>query len=303
MTKIQLSKLQTDISSIKRLPIKQIKKAFKNFSFVYTPDYQLSKLNHMASADKKYLPNVEVRRFYNALDYRLILHYNYEKSVIGGIIDLINYLVTSIDQKGMKSPVNLYKGTLHPGGKRLQIARYLNMNTIPVLEQIDKNNLAEGNVKNLKDLIEIYTNQISIQFNRDILEVSYHGESGHRDDKGYDSWYKASEDRNVKVDVRKYLITNGLEITNNFLEKTIVQDEFFISKFVKKPKNKIYIEVKNKELLKYNFWELFFHIDPLVNKKICSTKDIIIHNEYAHNPTLENCRLYKTLIRDKMYFQ
>ena len=90
MTKIQLSKLQTDISSIKRLPIKQIKKAFHNFSFVYTPDYQLRNLNHIPSADKIYLPNAEVRRFYNALDYRLILHYNYEKSIISGIINLIN---------------------------------------------------------------------------------------------------------------------------------------------------------------------------------------------------------------------
>ena len=51
-----------------------------------------------------------------------------------------------------------------------------------------------------------------------------------------------------------------------------------------------------------DFWELYFHIDPMVASKLCKTKRIRIINDYATGNTLTECNLYNTLIRRKYHF-
>lgn len=297
--------LRSDISNLERIPHeKLLKSLFKKFQFVYTPNYELKKLDNIASAGKDYLPDKKVRFFYNNLDYRLLAHYNYEKKIVKDMIDLVNFLVTSMDQQGVKSPLNKMGNSIHPGGKRLLIARYLNLPTIPVLEQhrthLSKN---DSNVNSLEDLFKIYSNDISIKIRKQRLEVSWHGESKLRDNNGYDDWFSASRNRDGNtLKIREYLLKNGLEIVNNFIEKEQTSD-IFVTRFVKQPTNKIYFTVTDEKLLSYDFWELFYHLDPTVYKKTCKSQHIEIYNHFADNSiSLENCNLLNTLNRTKIKF-
>lgn len=297
--------LESDVSNLERLPHKKLLKSlFQKYQFVYTPNYELQKLDNIASAGATYLPDKKVRFFYNNLDYRLLAHYNYEKKIVRDMIDLVNFLVTSMDQQGVKSPLNKSNSSIHPGGKRLLIARYLNLPTVPVLEQNKKLlNKDDGNVKSVKDLFKIYSNDISIKIRNQKLEVSWHGESKLRDNNGYDDWFSASRNRDGNtLKIREYLLENGLEIVNNFIEKEQTSD-IFVTKFVKQPTNKIYFTVTDEKLLSYDFWELFYHIDPTVYKKTCKSQCIEIHNHFIDNTSsLENCNLLNTLNRTKIKF-
>lgn len=269
----------------------------------YVSDYPLNELSHVTCAGKDYIPDDTVREYYNTLDYRMINHVDNPNRVIHGLSDAFNFVVTSIDTKGIQSPLNMnHENNVHPGNKRLLCARYLDLDTIPVVVDIGKELDRGTRLNKLQDIYDIYGTDISIKidyrFRRECLSVSWHGDTKIRNQNGDDDWNSASSRRENFFSVREYLVENGLEVVNSEIHKTVTNGSV-VTHFRTSQQNKIGVEIHDTNLLKMNldFWELFFHIDPLVSAKTCVTSKLSIYNNFANKNVINNCSLYKTLIR------
>lgn len=305
----KLSKLVQNLSDAPRLP-ENIDQFLEDNYFYYFPKYPLTRLNHIPGAAENYLPDYNIRHLYINLDYKMIRHQGYSNGVIHGMSKLSNFLITSMDQKGIVAPLNLYGDhNIHPGNKRLICARYLNLEYIPILWQTTLYIPGLRRVSSLQDIYDIYGKNISIKLcpkenQKDRLEISWHGESKRRDPNGYDNWYETSKLR-TDFNVPSYFLEHGLEIVNSTTNTKLFRKQSYPFNFTTTRKQKISIEILDDSLLDedLDFWELFFHIDPMVYTKTCKTKKIKIINDYANNNiTLTDCNLYNTLKRKKLYY-
>lgn len=275
----------------------------KNNPVYFIPDYPLEKLSHQKAGDINYLEDPIVLNCYNTLSYKMLNHIAYHKTIVLRMCESFNFVITSIDQEGILSPLNLNaEDNVHPGNKRLLAARYLNLNTVPVLYDKKKTINGYDRISSLEELYRLYGTEISVRIvNRPTttaLEVSWHGQTKVRDENGNDDWVTASAMRDGFRSLPSYFLKNGLEIVNSSLDETRMIDGL-TTIFSKTNNNDIYIEVLDDDILDYvNFWELYFHIDPLIHRKECSSGKInIVNNLTDSNVVLTNCSLYKTLTR------
>jgi len=300
-----LSKLTLDKSNKDRIsPL--VSDILNRFYFYYIPEYSLKRLNHIPGASPKYLPNKIIRNHFSNLDYKLINYVDCENSVIRKLVDLSNFLITSMDQTGIHSPLNLYTlSNIHPGNKRLICARYLGLKTVPILEQSLHPKEGLTRINSLEEIFEIYGNDISININSQRLEVSWHGDTHLRDTNGYDDWYTASATRSTEdVLYREHLLSTGLEVLNSQKNATVTQKKFK-THYRTARENKITIEILDDSILSkgLDFWELYYHIDPAVYIKTCETGKLRIINNFASTKTiLDNCKIYRSLTRKKLRF-
>jgi hypothetical protein len=299
--------IEDKLSKKPRIP-KKINKFLRNHYLYFFPEYPLANLSHIPGAAEDYLSDNKLRNYYVNLDYKMIEHRDHPKRIVGEMCNLSNFLITSMDQTGISSPLNFYdSNSIHPGNKRLLCARYLNLKYVPVVWQSFIYIPGLTRITTLEDIYNIYGTNISINlapksYGPSRLEISWHGETHRRDHNGYDDWYTTSRLR-TEFSILDYLLTHGLEIVNSTIEKEITNTQYPI-KYTKARKNKISIEILDNSLMDENldFWELYFHIDPTVASKLCKTKRIRIINDYATGNTLTECNLYNTLIRRKYHF-
>jgi hypothetical protein len=299
-----------NLSNLPIMPDEVYRVLEKDF-FYFLPNYPTKKVLRQTIWDQNLVPsNFEPHHYYN-IDYRMLKYYNV-LDMITTYGDLLYYLVTSIDQKGIQSPLcseNL--DTYHPGGKRATIAGYLGIKTVPVLAQFKEKvkKYEKFRIKSVDQLLKLYNYQCSIKYRKDTgaIEVIWHGETKMRDELGYDNWFGKSTDiRNNNLQeidfIPNFLLKNGLDIENPFISKTVTNG-IFQTNYTHKSSSPIKIIVKDEKLINNDFWELFFHIDPSVFKKFDSTRKILIVNESAgsNNIILENCNLIKTLNRKKFF--
>lgn len=275
----------------------------KNNPVYFIPDYPLEKLSHLKAGDSNYLEDPAVLNCYNTLSYKMLNHITYPKTIVLRMCESFNFVITSIDQEGILSPLNLNaEGNVHPGNKRLLAARYLNLDTVPVLYDKKKTINGYDRISSLKELYDLYGTEISVRIverpTTTALEVSWHGHTKVRDENGNDDWVTASAIRDGFKSLPLLFLKNGLEIVNSKLDKTRIIDGL-TTIYSKTNNNDIYIEVLDDDILDdVNFWELYFHIDPLVHRKECSSGKInIVNNLTDNNTVLTNCGLYKTLMR------
>jgi len=308
---MKLKTLQDNLSEKPRWPDNAaLNYIFQNYNFFIYPEYKLEKLNNIPSVFADYMPSRRLRNLYSNLDYRMLSMYHKLELWLQGTIDLCNFIITDIDQNGIFMPIQKFYEAVHPGNKRLLIARYLNLDTVPILEQtkstkpIKKTSYTQ--IKNQDEIISNFGNDISVQIrNKERLEISWHGLSSFRDDNGYDDWFRKSESRPSSCNYREYLLEYGLEVINPVSKKVLVNNNFVTDMKTKSPKNEVYIEVLDKDIMyqNFDFWELFFHIDPDIRIKECETKKIRIVNLTANSDKeLFNCKLYNTLVRKKIKF-
>lgn len=299
------SDLIEDLSGKTRIKEKQVNKVLNDYYFYYYPEYPLSSLDHISGASENYIPDATVRNYYINIDYRLIDYREYENTVIKSIVDDYNFLITSFDSKGIQSPMNLFLGdNIHPGKKRLWGARYLQLDTIPIVLQHNYPVDGQHRITTIDELFSIYGNNVSMNVtNEGRLEVSWHGETNRRDANGYDNWYTTSATRKGNFPICDYLLENGLEVVSKFVRHREMTNGSFKTIYTNTPTNDVYIEVYDQRLLngEFDFWELYYHIDPEIGSKMCETNQLRIVNKRS-TAELENCSLYKTLTRRKLKF-
>jgi hypothetical protein len=236
------------------------------------------------------------------LDYRLIDHRFDKPTIIGSLVENANFLVTSIDQTGIHAPLNLHNNeNIHPGKKRLTVARYVGLKTVPVLLQSEEPQDSGKRLLTIDDFFDVYGRDIGIYVNDyGRLEVTYLI-SHMRDPNGYDDWLTMSYSREGHFSMAEYALQNGLEIYNSYRGDTVVNGNFKTI-YTTNPQNEIFVEVLDDSLLDegLDFWQLFFHIDPTIRTKTCKTDRLRIVNKMAEKDDLTNCSLYSTMTR-KMY--
>jgi hypothetical protein len=294
--------MKRDLSNKDLFEYDKIKEILAKDYFYYYPQYSLYDLNHIPTAKPDYIKNDIVRPYFANLDYRLIDHRFEKPTIIGSLVENANFLVTSIDQTGIHAPLNLHNNeNIHPGKKRLTVARYVGLETVPVLLQSEKPQNSGKQLQTIDDFFEIYGPDIGIYVNDyGRLEVTYLI-SSMRDPNGYDDWLTMSYSRDGHFSMADYMLENGLEIYNSYRGDTVINGNFKTI-YTTNPQNKIYIEILDDSLLDegLDFWQLFFHIDPTVKTKTCKTGRIRIVNSMSQKDNLTNCSLYSTMIR-KMY--
>jgi hypothetical protein len=256
------------------------------YNFYYIKDWNLSSIPPQDW--KTYISDQTIATHFKNLNYNLICFKNYKVNAVDGMVNQACWLVSNITKNGIKSPLNMFNGNLHPGRKRLIVAYYLQLESIPILLQTTET-LNYKRITKLSQLDKIYqynysTNVKINSVNKLVLECSWHGETNSRDPSGYDDWWRVSgETYNYENVILDYITQNGLEV--NIVERNLPFE----------------IVVHDKSLLNKDFWELYFHFDPMIYKKICKTKKIEIINRLTKSKiVMENCNLVKTLIRPKI---
>lgn len=305
---INLSNLKQDLAETPRISDEVID-CFNRYRFYFIKNCSVNQMLKSQAWDRKKLPLEFSPELYYNIDYKMLKHYG-SLFAYDEYIKFLFFLVTSIDQKGIISPINSVElRWFHPGGKRVTLAKYLGIDFLPVIVQ-SSYDLRLKPIKTFKELDDLYGNNCSYKYRKDTdtLEVAWHGETGMRDTNGYDNWYsKAEEIRNKfkdKIDIPSYLLEEGLTVVNPWVNNTITKG-IFKTHFVTKSDSPLRIEINDKKLLEADLWELFFHLDPSVYKKIDKTESIVIYNNFAKDDKIvlknKNCRLIKTLNRTKFF--
>ena len=272
-----------DISNKPRIDI-DTQKVLQEYNFYYY-DSNLQDLPFQKCGDHSYIPDETILHHYRNLNYHLISHEQYFKPVIGNIIRTGCWLVTSMDIHGIQSPLSMFETHVHPGKKRYMVANYLQVDTVPVLLQTKEVRHDLQKVTTLSDLSDIYKGNFSTRVEQKddnmILECSWHGATNSRDSKGYDNWWKVSNEEIGSNVILDYIKKNGVGINQT--------DRPF------------YILVHD-DTLQFDWWELYFHFDPTVYRKVCETGNIeIINTMSKSNETIHGCKLMRTLERPKLY--
>lgn len=304
---MKFSKLKEDLSKFPRITDDVID-CFSRYNFYYIENLKTTRLQKQQTWDKKALPpKMNIEYYYN-VDYRLLEYYgkNHDANLF---CNFLFYLVTSIDQNGIISPINSKNLTsFHPGTKRVAVASYLGIKTVPVLLQTKQVYESPNyeHIDTLEKLHKLYKNDCSFKHRRndDYLEIAWHGASNRRDNLGYDNWFKKAEEvrqLNCDINIPTYLLENGLEVITPTKKESKI-DGKFKTFYNNQRTSPISIVIEDPLYEDLDPWELFFHIDPSISKKIDKTKKITIYNDFAKNQNiLENCRLLSTLKRKKFF--
>lgn len=291
---------------------------FNRYTFEYCENTPLADLPIQRCSDDCYITDQEVLSYYRNLDYRLIDHIDYPNRVIGGMVETSFWLVTSMSTKGIQSPLNLWEwDNIHPGKKRWIIANYLQLRSVPTLNQFEDIQYSKGGRKitNKEELDEIYQNNYSAQIRNKLnehskLECSWHGESNRRDEKGYDNWYRAgAESIGERNWIPDYLLEHGLQIrcygagrhlrhrvrgifTTHINSRVDATGDF-------------YIEASQEQIAKYDLWQLYYHFDPRYARKTDTASGISIINRRG-DPSLtinQDLRFEQTLTRPWLLYK
>ena len=302
-----LSQLQKDHAEHIPRITDEVFETFEEYNFYYIKKYKIDQLLAtlpMRPKSFNYKPTkYRAQDFYN-LSYKFLEFYDilpeYDMWANG-----IWWLVTNLDKNGVISPVNCFDNRFfHPGGKRVRVAKYLGYRFIPVVLQTKKN-LDYKRIETFDKLHELYGRNCSFNVRDSVLEVSWHGSTGVRDAKGYDGWWHVSEKERYEIlqenKIPKILLKNGLDVETGCVQST-KKNGIFTTNFVLESKSKIKIVLHDIKLINKDFWELFFHIDPTVYKKVCKSGKIEIINTYAKNQTvIQNCSLLDTIDRKNFF--
>ena len=300
---IQLSNLEHTRTDIPRIP-NEAEACFNRWNFYYIDKYPSEKVLAQQIWDVELIPLKYDPIYYYNIDYRMLKHHN-DIKCCNQFGQFLFFLVTSIDQKGIISPLCSEEfRNFHPGGKRTCLAGYLDIPNLPIVLQT-KDSYDYKKIFSLEELASIYENKCSFihRPEYDTLEVVWHGETLMRDGNGYDDWfYKAQTIKDVfPIDIMSTLLESGLDIENNSKEITI-KNNIFKTNFCKSSSSPIKIKILDDSLLDLDFWELYFHIDPRVYMKVDTSEKIIIINNLAKEKNvMYNCGLLKTLKRKKFF--
>lgn len=304
---MKLHKLQQDLSTQDRYSSK-ISAVFENSNFYFIQDYPVKELLPLQPWDYRILPMELYPWYYYNIDYRMLSYYDklHEFRIL---CDWMFFLVTSFDEKGIVSPINLFDyQDFHPGGKRVTVAHFMGIETVPVLLQTD-NKISEKKISTIEELHNLYGNNCSfITRDNKRLEVLYHGETDMRDSRGYDDWYaKAESIKNEYFGLdsfSKYIYDSGLTVYNRWKDQTIDNNGFKITYTTSRPETQVFLEVLDEDILSKDLWKLYFYIDPSVYKKIDETGKIIIHNNFGRksNKIMLNCKMSRTLLNHVNYY-
>lgn len=297
---MKLHDLEKDMSNKSRFD-KNIELIFYNSNFYYIEDYPVKDLLPLQPWDYRILPMELNPWYYYNIDYRMLTHYN-ELHEFRILCDWMFFLVTSFDEKGILSPINLYDyKDFHPGGKRVTVADYMGIKTVPVLLQTDKL-IAEEKIQTLDQLHELYGYNCSfITRDNKRLEILYHGVTNMRDTRGYDDWYakaaRIKEEHFGTESFSLYIYKQGLTVYNRHINETVTQNGFTTIFTTTRPDCPVYLEILDENILSKDLWKLFFYIDPSVYKKIDETGKIIIHNNFGRDKQkiMLNCKMSRTL--------
>ena len=270
---------------------------FDNHNFTYVSNWKLDTLPLQRCSDDKYIPDGLLVDYYRNLDYRMLDHIDYPSKVIEGMSKFSFWLVTSISEKGMQSPMNMYMNkhyaNIHPGKKRYIVANYLGLDSVPVLVQQPKTEpRVDGvHIENVDQIIDLYGNNVSIKvarnYNEEALECSWHGETNLRDDNDYDNWWSvASTSIDHDNQILRYLRIRGkLAIVsyNNSHRTglTVVHGEGSFATIHHSDQysgGSFYIETDLKDI---DYWQLYFHFDPRVGRKTDKKLGISIVNHFG----------------------
>lgn len=276
---------------------------FEKYNFTFIACWDTNKLPIQRCSDDTYIPDKHVVDYYRNLDYRMIEHIDYPNRVIEGMTKFSCWLITSICETGMQSPLNMYLegdySNIHPGKKRYIAANYVGLASVPVVVQQLKTEerVAGLHIANLEELSDIYGNNVSIKvaqnYNQDVIECSWHGETNSRDPNGYDDWWsvagKSINHENVILDNILYrglaVRTPNENATASGIFKTVMHPDIG---------GDFYIESERND---FDFWQLYFHFDPRVGKKVDKKLGISIINHYGDPDWVIEVDFSKTLNR------
>ena len=259
---------------------------FAEYKFEYFPKFPTKDLPLQRCSDANYITDLELLDWYRNLDYRMIQRKDYHNRVIEGMVLNACWLVTSMTENGVQSPLNMYEwDNIHPGKKRYIVANYLGLETVPVLCQFRDGQRGGIPITDLTGLSEIYGYDFSArikhkpEYNERLLECSWHGETQMRDAKGYDDWHRAAGE--------------ALEFKNEILDY-ISEHGFHVNPADDRP---FYLEATTQAALDYDLMQLYFHFDPRVGKKVDKKLGISIINHYGDPNWVIDVDFSKTLNR------
>lgn len=251
-----------------------------NFYYYECP---LQEIPFQTCGSKEYIPDDTILFHYRNLNYHLLSYTNYFKPIIGNIVRTGCWLVTDMTKNGIQSPLSMYETHVHPGKKRYMVANYLQVDKVPILWQTKQSHPTHPKVSTIQDLSDIYKNNFSTCVEQKDgefkLECSWHGATNSRDAKGYDNWWKISNEAIGSNIILDYITRYGVHINDASVPFYILADDD----------------------LQFDWWQLYFHFDPTVYRKVCKTKKIEIINTFANNnDTVYDCNLMPTLKRKQL---
>ena len=296
-----------DVSDMVRID-PNIDKLFQSYNFTLVTHWPVNKLPAQQPGLSKSISNNTVLDLYRNLDYRMIDHIDSSSKIIGNLSRLTYWLVTSLCETGVRSPMNMIidnnsPGKIHPGKKRYIVANYLGLDTIPVMVQQSNKliRVAGRPIYNTAQMISAYDNNVSIKI-KDSKKVacSWHGATNSRDKSGYDNWWNAASVAiNHDNKILDYILQHGLHIncasqshsssTQNGIFNTHINHNATDHDF--------YLEVDNTKMIKKDLWQLYFHFDPRVGVKSCAHTGIKIINKFGDSNWTMQVNFAKTLKR------
>ncbi len=251
----------------------------------YHPAMPLDQIPPQRCGDDEYIQDRQVLGYYRNLSYEMIRFMDYENPIIGVMVTTACWLVTSMSEQGMLSPLNIqgWNNNVHPGIKRYIVAHYLQFDAVPVLWQ-GPERTSKWKINCLRNLEEIYGRNISVKLRQKdhvCLEVSSHSESNWRDPNGYDFWVKAAlEDLGNQHKIFDYVRDHGLNLLCDVPGYTINNADVFRTHASRKAdQHDFYLEIPDAQLLEKDLWQLYFHFDPRVGLKTCPVTGIKIVNK------------------------
>jgi len=284
-----------------------LEQIFDQYSLTYFPNWKLSEVPVQRCSDDKYISDNQVLDYYRNLHYELIRFRDYPNRVIEGMVDFSFWLVTSMSQKGIQSPLNMYHWTnIHPGKKRYIISNYIQFDDIPILVQHRPNDVQKDGgipVTSVDQLIALYGHNVSIKLRKKsdelLVECSWHGETQKRDRNGYDNWYRAAAESVSEENILlPYLLEHGLRVKTDVKSYSINTGVFKTHASRDLEESGFFLSVPALDYLNYDLWKLYFHFDPRVGIKRCKTTGIEIHNEFGDpNWVVDNLDFKRTLNR------
>lgn len=291
-----------DESNLSRLP-PDLDTFLAATELYWFPEFPLHELPIQRCSDANYIKELQVLDYYRNLHYELIRFIDYENTIIRNMVEYSCWLVTSMSQKGIQSPLNIqgWNQNIHPGLKRYIIANYLQLDTVPVVWQ-GGGRTSDYPIKTLADLHRAYGENISVKIRdkgRQTLEVSWHGDTNYRDPNGYDFWVAAAaEELCGKNLILEYLLEHGLQLQIDVPGSTINNcDVYRTFAHNKADQHDFYLKIPDVSHLQMDLWKVYYHFDPRVGVKTCSETGIQIINKFGDPNWQMTVNLEKTIKR------
>jgi hypothetical protein len=280
------------------------KDLFDRYAFTYFPAWPTSELPPQRCSDADYIPDQIVLDCYRNLHQNLIDHKGYTNPVVDSMVDYSFWLATSMTQRGIQAPLNMYHWTnIHPGKKRYIMANYLQIKTVPVLVQHWPGNVQRAGgipVTSLDYLLAIYQNNVSVNVREKVdellVECSWHGETQRRDRNGYDDWYSAAAHSIHNGNhLLSHLLANGLTVVSPAPDSVINKGARWTN--IASHSAPFCIHDPDRLHTKYDLWALYYHFDPRVGIKRCRRSGLEIVNQFGDPNWIVNADLLSTLKR------